>query len=128
MAIRDVRVVSVPVSDQDTSLAFYVDRLGFELRADQPMGNQGRWVEVAPRGGTTSLTLVTWFATMEAGTLKGIVLECDDIEATVTELAARGVAFSGDIERAPWGTFVEFDDPDGNGFVLMEGTGGEGGA
>ena len=119
MAVKHLQVVSVPVADQDRAKAFYVDALGFRLLADTRMGSDQRWVQVGPEGGQTSLTLVTWFDTMPPGSLKGIVLECDDLRATHDELAARGVRFTQGIEEQPWGVFTTFDDPDGNGWVLQ---------
>jgi catechol 2,3-dioxygenase-like lactoylglutathione lyase family enzyme len=124
MAVTQVRVVSVPVGDQDRAKTFYVETLGFELLADSPMGPEQRWVQVGPRGGQTSLTLVTWFDTMPPGSLRGVVLECDDLRATRDQLAASGVVFNQEIEEQPWGTFTTFDDPDGNGFVLQQSTPG----
>ncbi len=119
MGITTIVVVSVPVMDQDRARAFYQDVLGFEVRRDNPTGEGTRWVEVAPPGGETSLTLVTWFPTMSPGCVKGLVLGCDDVDATYEELAARGVVFEGPVETAPWGRFATFDDPDGNGWVLQ---------
>ena len=120
MTITHLQVVSVPVADQDRARAFFVDTLGFELLADNPMGPDQRWVQVGPKGAATSVTLVTWFPTMPAGSVKGLVIGCDDIQSTYDELSSRGVQFSGPIERQSWGTFATFDDPDGNGWVLME--------
>jgi catechol 2,3-dioxygenase-like lactoylglutathione lyase family enzyme len=119
MAITQVQLFSIPVSDQDRSIDFYVDVLGFELVADAQMGPNMRWVQVRPQGALTSLTLVTWFPTMEPGSLKGTVLETDGLESDITTLRELGVII-GDIETAPWGRFVTFDDPDGNGIVLQE--------
>jgi catechol 2,3-dioxygenase-like lactoylglutathione lyase family enzyme len=62
--IEGVQVVSVPVSDQDEARAFYIDTLGFELRTENSFGEGMRWIEVAPKDTTTSLTLVTWFEAM----------------------------------------------------------------
>ena len=119
MAIRQVRLFSLPVSDQDRARDFYVDGLGFDLVSDVQMGPDMRWVEVAPPGSTTSITLVTWFLTMPAGTAKGTVLETDDLEGDIAALRGRGVPIDGDIQDMPWGRFVTFDDPDGNGIVLQ---------
>jgi catechol 2,3-dioxygenase-like lactoylglutathione lyase family enzyme len=119
MPICQVRLFSVPVSDQDRSIDFCVHTLGLELVSDVRMGPDMRWVQVRPQGASTSLTLVTWFLTMGAGTLKGTVLETDALEDDVVALREKGVAI-GDIEAAPWGRFVTFDDPDGNGIVLQE--------
>ncbi|MGS2615404.1 VOC family protein [Micromonospora sp. LZ34] len=120
MAITHVQLVSVPVSDQDRARDFYVGTLGFELQGDNPMGPDQRWVQVAPKGGATALTLVTWFPTMPPGSLKGLVLETDDLDGDVARLGERGVVFAdGGIQSAPWGRYVTFDDPDGNGIVLQ---------
>ena len=61
MTISHISLLSLPVSDQDRAAAFYVGTLGFELVADNRMGPAQRWVQVAPKGATTSITLVTWF-------------------------------------------------------------------
>jgi catechol 2,3-dioxygenase-like lactoylglutathione lyase family enzyme len=119
MTISKVQLLSIPVTDQDRARAFYVDTLGFVLVADTMMGPDMRWVMVAPPGGETAITLVTWFPTMPAGSLKGLVLETDDLEVDVARLAGHGVHPSNGIEEAPWGRFVQFDDPDGNGLILQ---------
>jgi catechol 2,3-dioxygenase-like lactoylglutathione lyase family enzyme len=118
MAIRKVQLFSIPVADQDRAKNFYVNVLGFDLVADTHMGPDQRWVQVAPKGAETSVTLVTWFETMPPGSLKGTVLETDDLDADVAALTARGVTIDG-IQEQPWGRFVTFDDPDGNGIVLQ---------
>jgi len=119
MAITTVQLFSLPVSDQDRSRDFYVDVLGFELVADVQMGPGMRWVQVAPPGATTSVTLVTWFPSMPAGSTKGTVLETDDLEGDVADLLGRGVVIDGEVQDMPWGRFVTFDDPDGNGIILQ---------
>ncbi len=97
-----------------------MDVLGCELVADTSLGPGQRWVQVRPVGAETSITLVTWFGTMSPGSVKGTVLESDDLEADIERLRASGVAIEGEIETVPWGRFVTFDDPDGNGLVLQE--------
>ena|SRR5919205_3083271 len=81
--------------------ALYVDMLGFELQADNAWGEGRHWVEVAPEGGTTSLTLVTWFASMPPGSLKGVVFLVDDVCATYEALIAQGVTFDVPPEDQP---------------------------
>ncbi len=122
MAISRVQLFSVPVSDQDRARDFYVDILGFELAMDTQLGPDMRWVMVKPTGGQTALTLVTWFPTMPAGSLKGMVLETSDLEADIDRLIGLGVKIPNGIEDAPWGRYVQFDDPDGNGIVLQAST------
>lgn len=119
MTITHAQLFSIPVSDQDRARDFYVHTLGFELISDTQMGPDMRWVMVKPPGGQTALTLVTWFPTMSAGSLKGTVLETDDLEGDVEHLSGLGVIIANGIEDAPWGRFVQFDDPDGNGVILQ---------
>ena len=118
MAITQVQLFSLPISDPDRSKAFYVDTLGFTLLSDTQMGDM-RWLQVQPDSGQTSITLVTWFPTMPAGSTKGTVLETDDLDGDIELLRSRGVVIEGEPEQAPWGRFVTFDDPDGNGLVLQ---------
>lgn len=116
-AIRHIGIVSLPVSDQEQAKDFYTDVLGFELVADQAMGEM-RWVQVGPAGGQASFTLVTWFDSMPAGSSRGTVLEVDDVAAARDAIASHGVTV-GDLQTAPWGTFFELSDPDGNGLVIQ---------
>ena len=118
--IDSVQTVSVPVEEQERARDFYVDSLGFELRADNLWGEGMRWVEVAPEDSATSLTLVTWFESMPPGSLQGLVVATNDIQATYEELAARGVPFESPPTEMPGGTQAVFRDPDGNGLVLWE--------
>ncbi len=121
MALTNLTVVSVPVSDQDRAKRFYADTLGFSVDIDSSFGDGMRWVMLRPPGSGTAITLVTWFETMPAGSLKGSVLSCDDLDKTVADLAARGVSFNEDeVLEAPWGRWKTFDDPDGNGWVLQQ--------
>ena len=120
MAITHLQLISLPVADQDRSRDFYVGVLGFDLVRDNPIGPGQRWVQVAPKGAQTSITLVTWFPTMPPGSVKGTVLETDDLDGDVAALTAGGVTIEGAIQEQPWGRFVTFDDPDGNGIVLQE--------
>jgi catechol 2,3-dioxygenase-like lactoylglutathione lyase family enzyme len=120
MAVQDVRVVSVPVSDQDRAKQFYVQKLGFELTRDDDSVPGLRWVQVTPRVGGTSLTLVTWFESMPPGSLQGLVLGSDDLQRDYDELVARGVEFDRPLEQRPWGSEAVIRDPDGNRLVLQQ--------
>jgi predicted enzyme related to lactoylglutathione lyase len=119
MAVKDVRVVSVPVSDQDRAKDFYVGLLGFDVLQDQSAPSM-RWLMVSPKGATTALTLVTWFESMPPGSVQGLVLTTDDIDADFAELSARGVSFDGPPRTQPWGRETVMRDPDGNGLVLQQ--------
>jgi catechol 2,3-dioxygenase-like lactoylglutathione lyase family enzyme len=121
MSIKNVAVVSVPVSDPERAKAFYVDTLGLELRRDDSSVPGMRWVLVAPKGGVTALTLVTWFDSMPPGSLRGLVITSTDIAADYEVLKNRGVEFAGPPKRQPWGRMeTVFRDPDGNSIVLQQ--------
>lgn len=62
---------------------------------------------------------------MLAGSLKGLVLETRDLEGAISEMADRGFSIEGDIDEQPWGRFIAFDDPDGNGIILRSPPPGE---
>jgi catechol 2,3-dioxygenase-like lactoylglutathione lyase family enzyme len=117
VGLRHIAIVSIPVSDQESAKDFYVNTLRFELVSDSVFGDQ-RWIEVKPSGTDTAVTLVNWFPTMPAGSLKGIVLACDNADESYEDLKAKGVNFQSTPETAFWGRFATFDDPDGNGWVL----------
>lgn len=122
--ITNIAVTGVFVSDQEQALDFYVNKLGFETRADEPMGDGQRWLEVAPPGAATrivlSLATEEWGAD-RVGQFAGIVFEPDDIDATYQELSARGVEFTEPPTDQPWGgKQAQFVDQDGNGFVIVK--------
>jgi predicted enzyme related to lactoylglutathione lyase len=122
MAIESVKVISVPVSDQERAKQFYVKQLGFELTRDDKSVPGMRWVQVTPKGGGPSLTLVTWFESMPPGSLQGLVLASEDLKADCNRLAAQGVAFDRPLEEQPWGTEAVICDPDGNKLVIQHTT------
>jgi catechol 2,3-dioxygenase-like lactoylglutathione lyase family enzyme len=99
--ISQVGTVFIPVADQDRALEFYLDKLGFEKRADFPYGEGSRWVEVAPPGSAIAIALVPPSEGEPAG---GDQAHCafatEDIEADHATLCARGVDVDAEIARA----------------------------
>src|SRR5579863_5031219 len=117
--ISHIGVVSIQVRDQDEALRFYTERLGFEKRMDAPMGEGMRWLTVAPAGSATELTLMSSNnAGAPIGNFTGVILETDDIDAAYHELSGRGVHFTEQPVRHPWGGWAQFVDMDGNTFGL----------
>lgn len=116
MTISRIRTLTAPVSDQDQALSFYVDSMGFEVRADMAMGEL-RWLEVAPPGSDTAIVLHPGFGGAELPALQGVILESGDVDADAERLRSRGVEVDGPTAM-PWGRQATFSDPDGNGFVL----------
>lgn len=70
-------------------------------------------------GCSNFVTLVTWFDEVAPGSLNGVVLETGDLDATMSELTARGVVFEEGVHEEPWGRFAMFADPDRNRFILQ---------
>jgi lactoylglutathione lyase len=120
--INRVKIVGICVRDQAKARAFYTEKLGFEVRRDEPMGPEARWIEVAPKGGEATLVLFTPPGLeSRIGTFANVVLECDDAERTYAELSARGVEFKEKPTKQPWGTIQAiFVDQDGNTLVLVQ--------
>ncbi len=119
MSITKVQLFSIPVSDQDRAREFYVGALGMELVREMPMGPGMRWVQVRPSGAETSITLVTWFPSMPAGSLTGLVLETDDLDGDLEHLRGLGIEPDEPIREQQWGRSVTIRDPDGNRIVLQ---------
>lgn len=118
--VESIAAVSVPVSDQERAKSFYVDTLGMKLVRDDSSVPGMRWIQVVPSGGGTQLTLVTWFDSMPAGSLRGLVLRLADVQRTYDALGKMGVKFDGPPTRQPWGLETVVYDPDGNGIVLQQ--------
>ncbi len=121
--ITHIQITTVHVSDQDAALDFYVNKLGFEKRADAPMGPDLRWLEVGLPGARTGIVLAKGYGGDEdrrIGRFTGLVLAADDIQGTYELLSGRGVRFTEPPTPQPWGMIqAQFVDPDGNGFVLV---------
>ncbi len=119
--IDQVKFVGIPVRDQQRSLEFFRDRLGFRVLTDQPApGGTQRWIELQiPGGAETRVVLFTPEGHQNrVGTFFNGAFGTRDLRATFEELRARGVQFVKEPTEQPWGTFAIFADPDGNQFVL----------
>ena len=117
--ITQVKIACITVTDQDKALAFYTEKLVFKKVTDAPMGDKGRWIEVAPPEGSTLVALL--LPHMEgdkAGGFSNILFTSDDVRKTYDELKERGVQFTEPPKEEFWGTYTIFADPDGNQFVL----------
>ena len=114
-----LELVQVPVSDVDRAIAFYTQRAGFVLDQDHDVGGGLRFVQLTPPGSPTSIALGTGMSRMAPGSVEGLQLVVDDADAARAELLARGLDV-GDVQEFPWGRFVFFSDPDGNGWAVQE--------
>ena len=114
-----LEVVGVPVTDVDRAKAFYVDQVGFVADHDQVVSDEIRFVQLTPPGSACSIAFGKGISRMEPGSLQGVMCVVADAEAARNELAGRGVQVS-DVDEQPWGKFVYFADPDGNGWAFQE--------
>lgn len=128
-----LELVIVPVSDVDRAKAFYTEQLGFRLDVDHHAGDAFRVVQMTPPGSACSITIGVNVGAGEPGTTKGLHLVVEDIEAAHAHLEAQGVGNSGvqhfedgtmtpgpDPEGRDYGSFVFFNDPDGNSWVVQQ--------
>jgi predicted enzyme related to lactoylglutathione lyase len=114
-----LELVQVPVSDVDRAKAFYVEQAGFNDDHDHQVSDELRFVQLTPPGSACSIALTTGAHEMEPGSIEGLQLVIEDADAARAELAERGVEVS-EVQEFPWGRFVFFSDPDGNGWSLQQ--------
>jgi catechol 2,3-dioxygenase-like lactoylglutathione lyase family enzyme len=117
----DVRIelVMVPVSDVDRAREFYGDTLGWAVDHDQTPMEGLRFVQVTPPGSACSIAFGLGISTMQPGSLQALQAVVDSADEALADLRARGVDADG-VDDQPWGRFVRFSDPDGNGWTLQE--------
>jgi predicted enzyme related to lactoylglutathione lyase len=116
--ITKLKFTSIPTRDQDLALKFWTEQMGFEVMTDQPLGAQ-RWIELRIRGAETGVVLFTQDGHEDRiGTFFNGSFACDDVQATYRQLKQRGVEFTQEPQKQPWGEYAVFKDPDGNQFVL----------
>jgi len=120
--ITEVRTVAIPSTDQARTLAFYVDKLGFEKRIDAPFGDGQPWIEVGPKGGSASIAISPLGEGQAAGVDSGVRLQTNDADADHASLRAAGVDVDPQVMRFP-GVPAMFSlrDPDGNTLYIVEG-------
>jgi predicted enzyme related to lactoylglutathione lyase len=114
-----LELVQVPVSDVDRAKAFYTEQAGFNADHDHRVSDEIRFVQLTPPGSPTSIALGTGMSDMAPGSVHGLQLVVEDVEAARAELAARGVEVS-EVQDFPWGSFVFFSDPDGNSWSVQQ--------
>ena len=128
-----LELVVIPVSDVDRAKTFYTEQVGFTADVDHRAGDDFRVVQLSPPGSACSIAIGVGIGQSEPGSTKGLHLIVTDIDAARAELAERGVVVSEPFhfgaegraagthpERADYGTFLSFDDPDGNSWLVQE--------
>jgi catechol 2,3-dioxygenase-like lactoylglutathione lyase family enzyme len=119
-----LELVAIPVSDVDRAKAFYTERLGFNADHDHRVSDEIRFVQLTPPGSACSIALGTGImdSPPPPGSAQGLQLVVPDIEAAHAELVERGVEVSA-VQKRPGGSFVFFNDPDGNGWAVQQASG-----
>lgn len=119
-----LEVVPIPVSDVDAAKAFYTEKVGFNLDHDVRPTDGMRVVQMTPPGSACSVVIGVGLPLGKPGSVKGVQLVVQDIEAARKALAAHGVSVSPVRQMGPEGTpgsrYVFFEDPDGNGWAVQE--------
>ena len=121
--VSKIGTVVIPVADQDREIEFYVEKLGFEKRADVPFGNGQRWVEVAPGDAVTTIALAPPPPGRSTGNREtGIGLQTEDIDAFHAELKAAAVDVDSEVSRMgdPVPPLFWVRDPEGNSLMVVE--------
>ena len=114
-----LELVAVPVSDVDRAKAFYVEQAGFDADHDHRVSDEIRFVQLTPPGSACSIALGTGVTDAAPGSVKGLQMVVEDVEAARAELVGRGMEV-GEVQMFPWGSFVFFSDPDGNGWAVQQ--------
>lgn len=126
-----LELVVVPVSDIDRAKDFYIDKAGFDLLVDHQAGEDFRVVQLTPTGSACSIALMK--SPMAPGSVHGLHLVVEDLDAARVELVGRGIDASElfhfeetgqspgpDPERRSYNSFLSFNDPDGNTWLVQE--------
>jgi len=124
---QTIAIFTIVVPDYDDGIAFYVDKLGFELLEDTPRGPGKRWVRVAPAGAETAVLLAKADGPAQdaaignqTGGRVGFFLHTDDFARDYTAMKAAGVVFKEDPRHEVYGSVAVFQDPWGNLWDLIE--------
>jgi catechol 2,3-dioxygenase-like lactoylglutathione lyase family enzyme len=114
-----LELVAIPVSDVDRAKSFYTEKVGFDADHDHTVSDEIRFVQLTPPGSACSIALGRGIVDTPPGSVQGMQLVVSDVTRARAELLERGVEV-GEVETFPWGSFVFFKDPDGNGWAVQE--------
>ena len=114
-----LELITLPVTDVDRAISFYVDQVGFNLDYDHKVSPDLRFVQLTPRGSACSIAIGVGLTTAEPGSVVGMQVVVDDADAARADLVEHGVDAS-EVEDYPWGRFTFFADPDGNRWAVQQ--------
>jgi len=118
MSEMRLELIPVPVSDVDRAKDFY-EKVGFNADHDHVVSEEIRFIQLTPPGSNCSISIGKGLTKMEPGSLEGLQMVVEDAGASREDLLSRGIEAS-EVQSFPWGDFVFFSDPDGNGWALQQ--------
>jgi catechol 2,3-dioxygenase-like lactoylglutathione lyase family enzyme len=113
-----LELVTIPVFDVDRAKAFYAEKAGFNVDVDQRVSDELRFVQITPPGSACSIAFGTGLTTAPPGRAQ-LQVVVDDVHGARADLLDRGID-PGEVQEFPWGSFVFFSDPDGNGWAVQQ--------
>jgi catechol 2,3-dioxygenase-like lactoylglutathione lyase family enzyme len=114
-----IELIPIPVSDPDASKEFYVEKCGFVEDHDHRVSDELRFIQLTPPGSACSICFGEGLSEAEPGSVETIQMVVASAEETKKELDGRGLDV-GEVDDQPWGKFLYFKDPDGNGWAIQE--------
>ena len=114
-----IELIAVPVSDPDASKEFYVEKAGFNADHDHKVSDELRFIQLTPPGSACSITIGDGITDAKPGSVQGLQMVVEDADEAKKELESRGLDV-GEVDEQPWGRFLYFTDPDGNGWAIQQ--------
>lgn len=114
-----LELVAVPVSDVDAAKEFYTEKVGFTLDHDHRVSETMRFVQITPPGSACSIAIGEGITDAAPGSAPNLQVVVSSVQDARDQLVASGVEVS-PIQEFPWGSFVFFQDPDGNRWAVQQ--------
>ena len=114
-----LEIVVLSVSDVDRAKSFYTEKIGFNADQDHQVTPELRFVQLTPPGSACSISIGTGITDAAPGSARGLQVVVSDVAAARAQLVARGLDV-GDVQVFPWGSFIFFEDPDGNRWAVQQ--------
>jgi len=113
-----IELIILPVTDVDRARDFYANQIGFNIDHDHVVSDEIRFVQLTPPGSACSISIGKGITEAVPGSVQGLLMVVDDIEAAREHLLGNGVEVS-PVDVQPWGHFLYFSDPDGNSWSVQ---------
>ena len=114
-----LELIAVPVSDVDRAKSFYTEKIGFNADQDHQVTPELRFVQLTPPGSACSISIGTGITDAPPGSARGLQVVVSDVAAARAQLIERGLDV-GEVQVFPWGSFIFFEDPDGNRWAVQQ--------